>query len=963
MRRCRAVTAMAWIVSLSGPMLCPFLIAGALAQQVPQNPPPPVGAAARAQANLNGTISTMDGFGAYGDGLAFTFYVCFTNNTSFCSAQAANIVSFPSPQNGTLSTTLSGSAGGGTLTAGTGFCKSEMAGSPIYIPGAAPGGGGLLSRIVACIGAQGGSGATKVSISPPVAQVPSGTITIAYGAMALNSGAGWQSTDMGKGIVIGASGGGTTGANFIITAVNSPTNITLSGNVGNIINGGIETVVWGHDDSTAVSSACAAVLASGLRDLQIPVKHFTPSLSFACYGVRLHGNGAILASDFTMPAGSAVGNVTELVVPDNAPPPSAPVKSVVAARDLVQTRLCGPAPTFVNTGDSLETLMPNALSGLGTYPGAFQSAFLKQNQGIWPTFRNGGIGGAQFSNFDGNPNGTNGDVITSTSTSWLSQVAAVTPCGMTIGFGNNDGVGLSLPALVDSFLKLTGNGSTFTTPPDIIYFTHHPYSRINSSNGGLFSDGDDYASGYICSFAAVMHRPCIDGAREGEKHLFGYDPGAMQFTRRYDLPYNTNSTGLPLTPSFYVNGFAAQFLKSGQNGTTFWNNFTGNSGVSDPRGPFIAFFLGRNSDNVLWLFYNTGTNQIGYECDPSSGLPGLGCDGPTGLPPVTPSLQSNMTVANTGPSGVAQVTASAGVFGPCAVGGTVAVPGAGPTETPPGFASYAAPLVTTVQTCNSTTLMTLNAAASNTYSAQPGFVMFGNPVVWSSVTDTSNCTNEPFSVEVNFDQARVWFCSQYQPVYAGPIMRSRNQFQPKIFSGGSRPSITIAGDAVAGGTTYMTTRPVPNQVTYTDDEVSGPATNAPLSNQSYSGPQGGDGNNHNPQGYGARVIQALMDAQDLNLGLSQGLYTNVPTTGFALAIPNGYATALLKPAGTLATGAVTLPQTYPQNQDFILTSTQTITTLTLSANTGQTINGAPSTLAGNTSVRFRLEGAAWVRLQ
>jgi hypothetical protein len=937
----------------------------AAAQQAPSPPPAPIGAAAREQAHLNKSISTMDGFGALGDGMQFTMVACFTNNAAFCGGQAFNVVSFPSPQNGTLATTLSGSPGGGTLTAGSAFCRSEMAGAPIYIPGAGPNSSGLLSRITECIGSQ---PSAKFAIALPVAQVPPGTVTIAYGAMALNNGQGWQqSLDAGKGIFVGSSGNtGGLGATYTIAAVNSPTSITLSGNVSSISNNGAESFVWGHDDSAAVTAACNAVLASGLRDLQVPAQHYTPTLSEACYGVKLHGNGAILAANQGMPNGTAVSTVQELVVPENAPWPAPPPRSVIAARDLTQCRLAGPNPVIVQTGDSLETLLPSQLSSLGSYPGTFQAAFRNQNRAIAPIFHNGGVGAAQMVNFDGNPNGIGGDIITSTSAPWLSQVAAVTPCGVTIGFGNNDGVGLNLPALVDSYLKLSGAGSIFAMPPDIIYVTHHPYTRINgnfSSGNALPSEGGAYAAGYICSFAHLLGRPCIDGEREGEKHLFGYDPGAMAFTRRYDVPYNTISSGLPFNYPFFVNGFSAQFQKSGQNAATFWNNFTGNGGLSDPRGPMIVFQIGFNGDNLLWLFYNSATNQIGYECDPSAGLPGFGCSGPNGQPPVTPfGLLSNITVASSGGNTV--VTSSAPIFGSCVAGETVTVPGAGPTETPPGFFSYTAPLIATVAAggCNSATQITLNGAPGNTYTSQLNFVFAGNPVTWSNVTDASNCTNEPFQVEVNFDQARIWFCNPYQVVYAGTIMRARNKFQPRIFSGGSRPSITVGADS-NGGTTFQVTEPFPTQVTYTDDQVSGPASGAPLNNTAYSGVQGGDGNNHNPQGFGARVIQTLMDAQDLSLGLSQGLYTNAPASGFSLTIPNGYGTVLLTPAATLASGALTLPQTYPQNQDLVIGSTQTVTALTLNANSGQSINGAPTTLAANTSVKFRLEGATWYRLQ
>jgi len=840
----------------------------------------------RSNIGLDPSVSTTDGWGAAGNAISATFVACYTNNGSFCGGQAFNIVSFPTTQNGSQSTTVTGTLGGSVITLQSGWCRSEMAGSPIYIPGAGLGGAPLFTKIVSCISTQ---PSVAASIETPMSVVPSGTVTVSYGAQALNGGTGWQQTDVGKGIYLGNSAGGQLGGTFTITAVTSGLNITLSSNVSSINNSTASNFVWGTDDSTAVSNACAAAAAIPSRQLQVPLKHFVPSLSAICYNVRLRGSGALMSTEFGLPvsSGAGAGIVQEFVVPYDAPPAQGPRREVIAARDLNQCRLAGPNPIIVQSGDSLEQLVPNELSGLGTYPGSFKAAFLRQNQRtLWPTFRNAAAGGAQYTNFDGNPNQATGDVLTSTSTPWLTQIAAVNPCLVINGMGNNDGAGLSIPALVDSYVKMTTPGAVFATPPDFIYVTHHPYSRINNSNIDAW-EGDEYASGYICSFAHVMGRPCIDGAREGEKHLFGIDPGAMRMTRRYDVPYNTNNMALPYSLSGSVYGHSAQFFKSGQNGATFWANFTGNGGVTDPRGNFIAFRVGKNSDNVVWLFYN-GTN-IGYECDPSAGLPGLGCDGPNGQPPVVPSLLSNVTVANTGGGGVAQVSTSTAVLQPCTVGGTVAIPGAGAVLTPPGYTSYTAPLVTTVTACNSTSLMTLAVAATTTYAAQSGFVMFGNPVTYSNVTDASNCTNEPFGFEVNFDTLRVWFCSTNQIVYEGPVMRPRGLYQPSIFTGGNRPSFTVGVD-INGGTTFQTLRPNPSQITFNDAEVSGPASNGPLSNQTYSGPDGGDGNNHNTMRFGTRVIAPLFDAQDLSIAPAYVGPANKPALG--LGIPQARTMAL-----------------------------------------------------------------------
>jgi hypothetical protein len=90
-----------------------------------------------------------------------------------------------------------------------------------------------------------------------------------------------------------------------------------------------------------------------------------------------------------------------------------------------------------------------------------------------------------------------------------------------------------------------------------------------------------------------------------------------------------------------------------------------------------------------------------------------------------------------------------------------------------------------------------------------------------------------------------------------------------------------------------------------------------------------------------------------------------PTTGFALTVPNNTSTYLLKPAGTLATGTITMPAAPFNNQPVTISSTQTVTTLTLSPNTSQSINNAPTTLAPGVGVSYIYNAGdtTWYRVQ
>lgn len=104
---------------------------------------------------------------------------------------------------------------------------------------------------------------------------------------------------------------------------------------------------------------------------------------------------------------------------------------------------------------------------------------------------------------------------------------------------------------------------------------------------------------------------------------------------------------------------------------------------------------------------------------------------------------------------------------------------------------------------------------------------------------------------------------------------------------------------------------------------------------------------------------------------SPTLTTNiyVPTTGFSIAVPTPTTEQqwmLLTPAGTLAAGTIVLPlnTATPNGFEVLVTTTQIITTFTLSLNGAAAANGAPTTLAANSHQRFRFVQAnnAWYRI-
>lgn len=93
-----------------------------------------------------------------------------------------------------------------------------------------------------------------------------------------------------------------------------------------------------------------------------------------------------------------------------------------------------------------------------------------------------------------------------------------------------------------------------------------------------------------------------------------------------------------------------------------------------------------------------------------------------------------------------------------------------------------------------------------------------------------------------------------------------------------------------------------------------------------------------------------------------------PSTGFNVAVPTPTANlwVLLQPASTLATGTITLPlnTTVPDGTEILVTSTQAITSLSISGNGASNVYGAPTTLSSNNFFRLRFYNLfnSWYRV-
>jgi hypothetical protein len=103
----------------------------------------------------------------------------------------------------------------------------------------------------------------------------------------------------------------------------------------------------------------------------------------------------------------------------------------------------------------------------------------------------------------------------------------------------------------------------------------------------------------------------------------------------------------------------------------------------------------------------------------------------------------------------------------------------------------------------------------------------------------------------------------------------------------------------------------------------------------------------------------------VNARADAGYSYQTPSTGFSITLGNTTFTTILDPAGTLATGTITMPASPVDGQMVQFSVSQIVTTLTVAANSGQSIKDAPTTVSAGGGFRYiyRLANTTWYRLQ
>lgn len=179
---------------------------------------------------------------------------------------------------------------------------------------------------------------------------------------------------------------------------------------------------------------------------------------------------------------------------------------------------------------------------------------------------------------------------------------------------------------------------------------------------------------------------------------------------------------------------------------------------------------------------------------------------------------------------------------------------------------------------------------------------------------------------------------------------------------GFGPFVTLTGNNQVGIGNAVTVLNAGSWV-IGDSNATGPLDTAP--DQFNSSFAGGYNFYINSSGLLASGIDANANAITYKGTADQSYSLQAPSTGFSITIGAGVKTLLLNPAGTLLAGAVIMPAAPIDGQEIRIASDQTITTLTISPNSGQSLaNSFVTGLTAGTGVGYiyNLSATTWYRI-
>jgi hypothetical protein len=794
-------------------------------------------AAANAGVSPRAFCSMDPQFGAYGDAQQMWGNTLITTGTNALTVGTAQ----------TISATVTAIAGANNITTSAsvfpsaGTSRNNLIGQPISITGVGKNGATFNSTIVTVVNN------TQIAFADPL------PTAVTASAQTIVIGAYFNSADVGKAIVVPGAGAaacpmlvgrGQNVSNCLITSIASyvsANSVTLAANATATLSTGNtnawQQIVWGHDDSAALSAAILAAIARGDRYLYVPGNHYVPSMSALAAYVIPYGEGKFFAAP-----------MRRYVIPSNAPQ-AAPPSSDISPLMLANTKAAG-SPVNVVIGDSIWQNANDPSNEM--QPWTYFQAVL--------TWRNPSKSMANYNRAIGAQSWVNADTVPSAfpswdanhSTPWLGSPAAsgyvyaLNPTLLLMGFQNNDGTGFSISSFLDAQSKI----STWASQPDRIFATH--WTKTIFQTGINAPDAGDYAAMFLRTYARAMGYGLIDFNRQGDKLRDGFDPlaNAMVLSPAYNDFANAR-LNLPYTSPISTTGYSVALNDvTGQSGPSFWSHY----------GNEIQFSLSAGSGNLFRMGYdsaadatgNIGSGNLYYQCDISASYPGAGCAGGT-----KPSILTNVSIA----SGSNSLTTSAAIFTTADNCVWMTVPGAGSSGGQ--FVAYGKYISTTNVTFFSDAGCTTARNANTTLSASNQVILRGNPKIQTGINVSSDATNSTsFGVSISGDIVNLFYQNaEHAPFFSGAAVRFGGPFVPAITATTNFP----LGVSIFGSTNeaFFVETPQLTWPSLMDADVNGPTSDTPVNNPSYIGAFGGAGDNHGTSKAMGLIVRPVIDAAGL----------------------------------------------------------------------------------------------------
>lgn len=769
-----------------------------------------------------------------------------------------------------------------------------------------------------------------------------------------------------------------TGANDLVTTIASvtdPLHVVLANpNSGAKTNKTMAEITVGPDATAAFTTAVTDAATAGQRYLYLPAgkAYFLPTATAATmeYAAALAWCGP---GDVYLPASLKLGKaVSRNCV--NPPPVPWPGNTLIPDLHLRTARAAvGPVKIIV-LGDSQATRIYNDMAATG-FPDVLCSAIQRKNPGLSIDCReNMAIGGTTWHAFDpagpdlgqgvGRPATAPASLPTwysPTGNQYYTFVQAKCPHVLVVKWGFNDGYTIT-PSAVRAFFNVT-QGTAWRTAcgfnPDVILVTEGGPGQ--AVQGGYTSpDPRRYAADFVRSLSLTCAIRLANGGC----------PGLVDLGRARDLAGYGWSTQ-DLIPERAPDVVPSASPNNGPTITT--TSFTWPSWTMDYGGTISTARVTAANPAAWWSTVGTirfslgagaagqptnTTGNNGLTLAPDGGEFVLGYAVGTGNYTVRVSIY-DVTVTATATSSGSTVTCAAACTNMAFdEGGSIDIPGAG---------AAGATLTTTVTSISADgrTITLADPVITPFTSASKALRFYWDLIPTTDTGVTARCTVVLTFCEAGFVFQRqgAYFriydggCFSCGPIWSGPVV---------VFGGFHKPKITFGAISTWRFQTTATTnvprvvrgRPdsTPYAVTATDTEMWG---NKPSGAGRYAG-----GNWVHPSTFEA-VLDRVLEEVDWNLDVGGQRSAEVtPVTGFSYAVPANQTLTLFTPAGTLASGTVTLPAGIAENQPVQITSTQAITSLTIVAPTGLTLVGATATtIPANGTLTWRRAGNKLVRVQ